>query len=191
MKKTLIPTIALGMMLGLSSGAYAVPVTDVVETPTGYFVPSDAQKYDSPYYRWNGEDWGWTHNAITGGSTASLLISAFDVDFSSGERDMVSIYDNSASSWVNLGYLAGSNDVWDYTSFDVTSYLDDINSGLQVKLTIDETNAGWAVTLAKSALSVDGGTVPNPTPTVPEPASMLLMGVGIACLGATRRRVQV
>jgi hypothetical protein len=61
----------------LLAGAFAVAASiggtaahaafsDVVQAPTGYFVPTDAQKYDFPYYRANGDDWTWQQGAIAG-----------------------------------------------------------------------------------------------------------------------------
>ncbi|MCS6986329.1 MAG: hypothetical protein NZM40_02675 [Sphingomonadaceae bacterium] len=47
------------LVLGAAAVAVATPAVadvDVVEAPTGFFVPTDAQKYDWPYYRWFGDD---------------------------------------------------------------------------------------------------------------------------------------
>ena len=41
--------------LGFASAHAAV---DTVQYSTGYFVDVDANKTQSPYYRWNGDDWG-------------------------------------------------------------------------------------------------------------------------------------
>jgi hypothetical protein len=179
----------LGILLTFG-GLAAAGVTDTIQAPTPYFVPTDAQKYDAPYYRWYGEDWGWTHNSIGGTITsAALNISAFDVDYDQGERDIIWAYDSGA--WVNLGYLAGANDSWAFTNFPLgASFFDDIATGLQVKIEIDSTAAGWAVTLAKSSLSIDGGTLPPPQPT-PEPTTMLLLGSGIlGLIGFGRKKIK-
>ena len=83
MRITKFLLLAMVLLLGVSGIAQAA--IDVVQAPTGYFVPTDAQKLSSPYYRWAGDDWGWQHNAITDTITsASLSISAFDVDDGSG-----------------------------------------------------------------------------------------------------------
>ena len=186
MKKILF--VVLGMLLMFGTLANAAVTTDVIQYPTGYFVDVDANKYDSPYYRWYGDDWGWTHNAIGGSITsATLNISAFDVDYSYGERDAIYAYDDGTKTL--LGYLAGGNDIWSYTTFALgASFYNDIASGLMVWMEIDSTDDGWAVTLAKSALSIDGGTLPNPNPNpVPEPATLLLFGVGLVGVGIARR----
>ena len=113
MKKNTL--IAFGVVaMSVSAGTLAAPITDVQEysnnTATEYFVDSDANKYDSPYYRGANQDWGWTHNAIAGSFSSIVLeISAFDVDALCGsgqcEEDMISIWDG--ASWVGFGNLDG------------------------------------------------------------------------------------
>lgn len=191
MRSFKIAALLAASLLGLSQ-AYAVGVTDTRDASNGgantYFVPTDAQKSDWPYYRWEGDDWGWTHGAIAGTITsASLNISAFDVDASQGEVDKIFAMDD--GSWVELGSLAGNNDIWAFTNFVLgANFFNDINAGLQVKMAIDTGDDGWAVTLAKSSLSVDGGTLPPPVPGVPEPETYAMMLAGLAAVGAIARR---
>jgi hypothetical protein len=197
MTRWLKPALAGLTAAGLLSGTvHAVPATDVVEAPDGFFVPTDAQKYDSPYYRGVGQDWEWQHNAIaTPFTTASLSISAFDVDSCCGEKDDIYVMDNGV--WTFLGTLTGEDDTWDYgNSFNLGANLfDDIVAGLMVQIRIDQNNEGWIVTLGKSVLSLDKGVRPPPTPggVVPEPATwaMLITGFGFVGTMARRRRTRV
>jgi hypothetical protein len=197
MTRWLKPALAGLTAAGLLSGTvHAVPATDVVEAPDGFFVPTDAQKYDSPYYRGAGQDWEWQHNAIaTPFTTASLSISAFDVDSCCGEKDDIYVMDNGV--WTFLGTLTGEDDTWDYgNSFNLGANLfDDIVAGLMVQIRIDQNNEGWIVTLGKSVLSLDKGVRPPPTPggVVPEPATwaMLITGFGFVGTMARRRRTRV
>ena len=190
----------------------ASAVSDVrdANTPgvgTTYFLPAATSAGASPYYRYNsywsgqvgtpGGGWGWTHGGIAGSSftSATLNIGAFDVDYDSGERDRISVFD-SGFGWRDIGFLGGTNNEWAYGSIDLTSFSffasleDDINSGLQVMMDIDTTNAGWAVTLSKSVLTVNGGYLPppNPIPPVPEPETYAMLLAGLGLMGFMMRR---
>lgn len=192
--KSMLALALVSMSAGFVSNALAAS-SDVKEFNTGYFVPDEASTYDYPYYRWAGDDWGWTHTAISEAvvTEATLYISAWDVDADdsySPEVDMIFAYDTDTSAYIQLGSLAGNGDAWGYTTFVLPTVLyNEISGGLQVWMNIDVNSDGWAVTLAKSVLTVNGGYVPPPAPgAVPEPATALLFGCGIIGLAAAGRR---
>lgn len=174
------------------AGMASAGTVDVAEFPTGYFAPNEEATFSSPYYRGYSEDWGWSHGAVTTSfTTASLSISAFDVDFAFGEVD--EIYALNDGAWELLGTLNGADSTYAYTTFELGSDLfEEIAAGLQLRIDIDTTQSGWYVTLGKSVLSLDGGTLPPPDPgAVPVPAALPLIGsalAGLFGLGTLRRR---
>lgn len=92
----------------------AAAATDTVQFPTAFFSPLGGE-FDDPYYRSREDDWGWTHGAIAPGFTsASLNVSAFDVDFDEGEFDEIFVMDDGIM--VSLGLLAGATDVFSLRS---------------------------------------------------------------------------
>ncbi|MCC6123772.1 MAG: hypothetical protein IT426_02320 [Pirellulales bacterium] len=181
MRQIKILLLALALPLVLSN--IAVAVIDVVQAPTGFFVPDDSLKYSSPYYRDMNQDWGWTHGAIAGTITsAKLQISAFDVDnagpANQWEHDLIFGWDTDTAAWISIppGVLAGADDTWSYTDFTVpASLFNEVSAGLQVWMDIDTTSGGsWLVTLAKSVLTTEGEEPPPPQPGVPEPMTMVI-----------------
>lgn len=199
--KLLMTTLTLAALsFGLNGTASAATQTLDASNPglgENFWTPDDASKYDWPYYRWNGEDWEWQFEGVAGTITdASLSISAYDVDADGGgffeaENDEIYAWNLDTSSWDLLGSLDGASDIWSFTSFDLaSSWADEINAGLRIKMVIDTANEGWAIALAKSTLITNGdGTLPNPNPgAVPVPAAIWLFGSALAGLGAFGKR---
>ncbi len=200
MKMNAIKIAVVALVALTGSTAFAAGI-DIVQAPTGYFVPDDSQKFDFPYYRACGADWGWIHGAVgtSGASSADLRISAFDVDFDgtpSGENDIIQAWDSDTASWFDLGLLAGGNNIWAYTDFslNLATFGNEISSGLQVRIEIDTTTQSqWSVTLGKSVLTVDqtkGIPPPEPGMGAPDVGSTLLLSVsGLALIALLRRKL--
>jgi hypothetical protein len=187
------------MLAAAGANAAVLDVKDFSNNAAGEFFTPVGSELDSPYYRFGSEDWGWTHGAITNASAATAItlnISAFDVDeepcgiTGACEEDVIEVFDTATSTWVELGILSGADDAFSFTTFNLTANLfDDVETGLQVRMDIDSTNAGWLVSLAKSVISVDGAPLPNPNPSpVSEPTTLGLVGLSLAAMGFVARR---
>jgi len=189
-----IKTNCLAVAALLLGAAYTNAAVDIVQNPQPYFV--DPVNWQTQYRYWN-QDWSWTHGAIAGTpTTASLSISAYDVDWSAtsaGEHDIISAYRVSTASWVNLGELGGANNIWAFTTFTLdSSWFTSINAGLQVHIDIDSTHTSnvWAVSLAKSVITTDGSGLPDPNPgVVPEPSTYVAGALMLLPFGASALRI--
>ena len=203
-QKLVVSSLLVGALFSATSVMAATVDTIEASSPTAnaspnYFAPSGAATYDSPYYRFIGEDWEWAHNAVTSPfTTATLSVSAFDVDNPTtangraNEIDEIYGWETSSSSWNLIGVLAGATDVYSFTTFDLgASWADEIETGLMVRMLIDVDNGDWAVTLAKSVLATDGAPIGNPNPgSVPVPAAAWLFGSAVLGFFGMRLRNQ-
>jgi hypothetical protein len=188
-----LPTVAAVIVCAvLFCGAvYAdtVTVVDTLDYTDGqyYFVPPNVIIDHWPYYRGSWEDWGWSHDLTTvpanatGILSATVAISAWDVDFYDGEIDVVYAND------VQIGTLSetwGRN--WVTSTFTLPeSILDDLweDGEVSIYLDIDTKNGGSRVAIRESVLTITYNT----GDPVPEPATVGLLGLG-ALLVLKRRR---
>lgn len=190
------------LMVAFTCQSFAA-VVDVIDANDGqagtFFAPTFADRANSAggFYRTMDQDWGWQHNTFAAGfTTASLNISAWDVDNPGAvpgftdEIDTIQALD-SGGVWQTLGNLDGANDIFSFTTFALdATWFDEIVAGLSVRMLIDQNDELWFVSLAKSVLEVDGGTLPNPNPNVvPVPAAVWLFGTALLGLvGFNKRR---
>lgn len=203
MKKLVLASLLLST--AIASTVASAGVVDVVDALSpasnanpNYFVPGAAATTSSPYYRYRaGSGWQWKHNAITGAyTTAALSISAYDVDAppqvgSLGEIDLIQGYETSTNTWETIGSLAGANDIYSFTTFNLgSSWADEIGLGLALRILIDQNDEGWAVALAKSVIATDGAGPGNPNPgsEVPLPAAAWLFGSALLGFVGFRRK---
>ena len=153
---------ALALVAALATAGTASATVDSVSPGYGY-------TYNSITY---------SHHALGASSSATLDIYAYDIDYSSGERDLIEAFDAATSSWLTVGYLTGANNTYSTTSFNLAAgLLDDVATGLSVRVS---PNSGWAVQTITSTLTT--------TAAVPEGDTYALFAAGLGVLGWIGRR---
>ncbi len=160
-----------------------VDVVDSSDVFAGnYFLPPGTSEFETGYYRWYSDDWGWTHDISLGiGSTtintATLEIDAFDVD--SAEVDLI------YADGLLLGRLDTNEDAWNVTTFNlgpaVLSQLSDGKLDIWIDIDSSSSSDAWAVTLKSSILTIDFNVIPSPS-------AIVLGGIGMSLVGWMKRR---
>ena len=83
---------------------------------------------------------------------------------------------------VGVGLDASGNGTYDYyNTWDTALHT------ANVKYIGEAGNTAWEISLART-VTYNGAIDPGPGGKIPEPASVALVGIGLAWLGATRRR---
>ena len=179
MKKLIIFCALAVLLVSVSRTRAGITYVDVVDAtsdqPDTRFLPSGTDPFDWYYYRWQADDWGWTHTfdhqetlEITI-NWATLEIYAFDADY--GEVDLIKGDD------LLLGQLEGADeDTWLLTTLTLDSDAIDalLDGTMDMWMDIDAEFPGpsgpyWAVTLASSTLKIDYDVIePEPEPE-PDP----------------------
>lgn len=186
MKKTLIGLGAMLLVAGSMVGASALTLTDTTEfTATGTNAPEDLA------------DYGWgTVNKLDGTFDFVTWDHLFTFDPAAAAINSASLTiwlsDDATDPWyqpfeIGFGYTESGN--WDLGS--VTSGSNRYNVGVSSladgKFQITVASLLGDFYIVKSELSIDYTPSSSPA-SVPEPATMLLMGTGLAGLVAARRR---
>lgn len=177
MKTTQLLLAAAGIVT--AAAAHADTITDIVNSGPAF----------GGYY-YSDTTLEWSHAPILAPfQSATLTIDALDVEFDAvpPEQDRVSAFDAASATWIELGFLngppSGSSTVFDLSS----SLFDDIATGLMVKIDINvgTTAVDYAMTLNRSTLAVSN---PDTPPSIPEPGTLALAGLGLGALALGRRR---
>jgi hypothetical protein len=175
MKKLMMCCALAVLLVSVSRTQAGITYVDVVDATSGQtdtrFLPSGTAPDDDYYYRWQADDWGWTHTFDPSEfpevtiNWATLDILAFDSDY--GEVDLIE------GDGLVLGKLEGADeDSWHLTTLTLGSdALDALLDGtMDMWIDIDSEFPGpqgpyWAVTLASSTLTIDYDIIePEPEP---------------------------
>jgi len=197
MNKSIVVCILACLLLASGSFAETYVVTDTRDSNSwgGWFLPDGMDPETGsppnylPYYRWDDNDWGWTHTPVlenlpTEIISATLSIEAYDVD-SSGIHEIYGdgIYLGTLTSGQNQTETSGSEGYkveWNTTklSLDKDALSELMDGTMNIWMNIDAAHpepegSARGVTLRKSALAVvytdsyDDPNVPQDDPNEP------------------------
>ena len=195
----------VGLTAAGKASAMSVDIIDASNTPgpnSTFFAPAGMHNF-IPFYRYEGEDWTWSHIG-TGMDivSATLSITAWDVDNpavvpAGNDPEIDQIGGFKGGAWTDIGLLEGQSNEFSVTSFVLdSSWFSDIQSGLMLGILIDQDdtdnydggNFFYGVSLIQSKLTLEFRTPAE----IPLPAAAWLFGTALLGLaGIVRRRKRI